>query len=77
MAHEVKMTMTAGSTKVVRTMCPMNCHPTYCGMLVEVAGGRPKTVTRSRSSVVCEVDRSDWATAWLAIFSASWVAVVP
>ena len=20
----------------VRTMCPMNCHPTYCGMLVEI-----------------------------------------
>jgi hypothetical protein len=20
----------------VRTMCPMNCHPTFCGMLVEV-----------------------------------------
>ncbi len=18
--------------RVVRTMCPMNCHPTYCGM---------------------------------------------
>ncbi|PYM81862.1 MAG: hypothetical protein DME09_15930, partial [Candidatus Rokuibacteriota bacterium] len=25
----------------IRTMCPMNCHPTYCGMLVEVgADGR-------------------------------------
>jgi anaerobic selenocysteine-containing dehydrogenase len=24
----------------VRTMCPMNCHPTLCGMLVDVAGGR-------------------------------------
>ncbi len=21
----------------VRTMCPMNCHPTYCGMLVDVS----------------------------------------
>jgi len=29
----------------VRTMCPMNCHPTYCGMLVEVgADGRARRV---------------------------------
>jgi len=26
--------------KTVRTMCPMNCHPTLCGMLVEVEDGR-------------------------------------
>jgi anaerobic selenocysteine-containing dehydrogenase len=25
---------------VVRTMCPMNCHPTLCGMLAEVREGR-------------------------------------
>ena len=25
--------------RVVRTMCPMNCHPTLCGMLVEVDDG--------------------------------------
>lgn len=24
------------TTHTVRTMCPMNCHPTFCGMLVEV-----------------------------------------
>jgi len=24
------------ATRTVRTMCPMNCHPTYCGMLVDV-----------------------------------------
>src|SRR5882672_8140117 len=24
----------------VRTMCPMNCHPTLCGMVVEVEDGR-------------------------------------
>jgi len=24
----------------IRTMCPMNCHPTLCGMLVDVDGGR-------------------------------------
>src|SRR6266536_1349316 len=26
--------------RVVRTMCPMNCHPTLCGMLVEFEDGR-------------------------------------
>ncbi len=26
-------------TQTVRTMCPMNCHPTLCGMLAEVRGG--------------------------------------
>jgi anaerobic selenocysteine-containing dehydrogenase len=25
---------------VIRTMCPMSCHPTLCGMLVEVEDGR-------------------------------------
>src|SRR5215831_2306580 len=29
-----------GERRVVRTMCPMNCHPTLCGMLVEVEEGR-------------------------------------
>ena len=27
-------------TRTVRTMCPMNCHPTFCGMEVTVAGER-------------------------------------
>ena len=36
--------MTAASTKIVRTMCPMNCHPTYCGMLAEVEGNNLKAV---------------------------------
>ena len=27
-------------TTTVRTMCPMNCHPTLCGMLAEVAEGK-------------------------------------
>ena len=31
--------------RTVRTMCPMNCHPTMCGMLVEVEEGRLLTVT--------------------------------
>ncbi len=26
--------------RTVRTMCPMNCHPTLCGMLVDVEDGR-------------------------------------
>ncbi len=26
--------------RTVRTMCPMNCHPTLCGMLATVEDGR-------------------------------------
>ena len=26
--------------QTVRTMCPMNCHPTFCGMVVTVEDGR-------------------------------------
>src|SRR5258708_22004974 len=26
--------------RTVRTMCPMNCHPTLCGMLLDVEDGR-------------------------------------
>src|SRR5215510_13830008 len=29
-----------GGMPTIRTMCPMNCHPTLCGMLVEVVDGR-------------------------------------
>jgi anaerobic selenocysteine-containing dehydrogenase len=47
-APEVEMAMTA--PKVVRTMCPMNCHPTFCGMLVEVEGGRLKTVSGDKDN---------------------------
>ena len=25
------------AVRTVRTMCPMNCHPTFCGMLVDVS----------------------------------------
>src|SRR5262249_33476203 len=28
------------SHATIRTMCPMNCHPTLCGMLVDVEDGR-------------------------------------
>src|SRR6267378_1424609 len=30
----------ATGRRTVRTMCPMNCHPTLCGMLVTVEDGR-------------------------------------
>lgn len=26
--------------RVLKTMCPMNCHPTHCGMQVHIDGGR-------------------------------------
>ncbi len=32
--------MTEHPSKTVRTMCPMSCHPTLCGMLAEVRDGR-------------------------------------
>lgn len=31
--------------KTVRTMCPMNCHPTQCGMLAEIEDGKVISVT--------------------------------
>jgi anaerobic selenocysteine-containing dehydrogenase len=34
----------ARTRQVFRTMCPMNCHPTLCGMLVEVEGDRLRGV---------------------------------
>src|SRR5215475_3400696 len=44
------MTMTAGHARVVRTMCHINCHPTFCGMLVEVEGGKVKTVSGDKEN---------------------------
>jgi hypothetical protein len=32
--------MQASRRQVIRTMCPMSCHPTLCGMLAEVEDGR-------------------------------------
>jgi anaerobic selenocysteine-containing dehydrogenase len=32
-------------SKIIRTMCPMSCHPTLCGMLAEVSDGRLVGVT--------------------------------
>ncbi len=32
--------MDGSQHKVIRTMCPMNCHPTLCGMLATIESGR-------------------------------------
>ena len=32
--------MSLGQQQVIHTMCPMNCHPTLCGMLATVENGR-------------------------------------
>ncbi len=32
--------METNQQRTVRTMCPMNCHPTLCGMLVDLEGDR-------------------------------------
>jgi len=32
--------MAVQASKIVRTMCPMSCHPTLCGMLAEVRDGK-------------------------------------
>ena len=34
------MNAQASGPRTIRTMCPMNCHPTLCGMLVTVEDGR-------------------------------------
>ena len=35
--------MTTGRHQI-KTMCPMNCHPTQCGMLVEVEQERVASI---------------------------------
>ncbi|APG12695.1 anaerobic selenocysteine-containing dehydrogenase [Bradyrhizobium elkanii] len=42
--------MSAVDAKIVRTMCPMNCHPTFCGMQVEVESGRLKTLSGDKDN---------------------------
>jgi anaerobic selenocysteine-containing dehydrogenase len=42
--------VTAANPKIVRTMCPMNCHPTFCGMMVEVDGGQLKTLSGDKDN---------------------------
>ncbi len=34
----------AANRRQIRTMCPMNCHPTQCGMLVELEDERVMTI---------------------------------
>src|SRR6266545_519125 len=36
--------------RIVRTMCPMSCHPTLCGMLVEVESGRLLSVSGDKDN---------------------------
>ncbi len=44
------MSATTSGRHIVRTMCPMNCHPTLCGMLVEVENGRLLRVMGDREN---------------------------
>jgi anaerobic selenocysteine-containing dehydrogenase len=37
-------------SKLHRTMCPMNCHPTYCGMVVEIDDDRVAGVRGDREN---------------------------
>lgn len=39
------MTSAPPQTQTVKTMCPMNCHPTFCGMVVTVEDGRVSKIT--------------------------------
>ena len=36
--------------RVIRTMCPMSCHPTLCGMLVEVEDGRVVAISGDKDN---------------------------
>jgi anaerobic selenocysteine-containing dehydrogenase len=40
LARNKESPVTERPSKIVRTMCPMNCHPTLCGMLAEVRDGK-------------------------------------
>lgn len=33
------------SVKITKTMCPMNCHPTLCGMRVETENGKLRSIS--------------------------------
>ena len=37
-----------GATQKIPTMCPMNCHPTLCGMLAEVEDGKLVKITGNK-----------------------------
>jgi anaerobic selenocysteine-containing dehydrogenase len=42
--------MEARGHRIIRTMCPMSCHPTLCGMLVEVEDGHLVKVMGDREN---------------------------
>jgi anaerobic selenocysteine-containing dehydrogenase len=42
--------MQASRRQVIRTMCPMSCHPTLCGMLVEVGDGQLVKISGDRDN---------------------------
>jgi anaerobic selenocysteine-containing dehydrogenase len=42
--------MQVSRRQVIRTMCPMSCHPTLCGMLVEVEDGRLVKISGDRGN---------------------------
>jgi len=52
MAHAdlISATPSTHLRRTVRTMCPMNCHPTLCGMLVDVEDGRLVDVRGDRDN---------------------------
>ncbi len=37
-----------GATQKIPTMCPMNCHPTLCGMVAEVGDGKLVKITGNK-----------------------------
>jgi anaerobic selenocysteine-containing dehydrogenase len=42
--------MTVSERRTIKTMCPMNCHPTYCGMEVDVEDGRVVAIRGDRDN---------------------------
>jgi len=42
--------MTMGERRTIRTMCPMSCHPTLCGMLAHVEDGRLVQISGDRDN---------------------------
>ena len=40
----------SGAIQTIPTMCPMNCHPTLCGMLVEVQDGNLLSVKGDKAN---------------------------
>ncbi len=52
MAHAdlISATPPMRARRTIRTMCPMNCHPTLCGMLVGVEDGRLVDVRGDRDN---------------------------